>query len=106
MIYNSEAKLQRFFPINDDSDAITAITVSSNKKLLAIAERGKKGYFVSIWDLIKYTKKKTIFISDAQSEPVCSLSFCADAKLLLVQTGKPDWHLSLWNWDKNKTVSL
>ena len=105
VLYNNETKQQRFLNISEDSDCMTTLSVSSNKRLLAMGEKNKKGHLVSIWCLQKMTRKKSLLLSLDVKDDVISMSFSCDTKQLVVQGGKPNWEIYIYIWDKNKLVN-
>ena len=61
--YNVETKVQRFTPGSPESEGITALAVSPNKKFLAIAERADKGT-ISVYDLQTLKRRKVLVSSE------------------------------------------
>ncbi len=106
ILYNSETKLQRFLPISEESESILCLGLSPNKRYLGVGERTKKGFTVAVWDLVKIIKKKNVPLHDVHGDSLISIAFSVDSKILLLQSGKPDWSLTLWNWEKAKMVML
>ena len=106
-IYYSDQRSQRFFPSTLDGE-ITAITVSPNKKYLAVAEscstpEGKPQ--VCIYDLASGKRRRTLSLPDLDCPEITSLAFDTTAKYLLTQygnsiSGKNSWTLVAWAWDK------
>ena len=79
--------------------------VSSNKKLLAVAERSEKA-MITVYDLQTLKRRKVLMSSDANSKEYVSLSFSADGKMLLAQGGAPDYNVVLWVWEKSKVAAV
>jgi WD40 repeat protein len=67
--YQADTKQQKFLAASNDSDCITAITVSPNKKLLAVAEKSEKA-IISIYDLQTLKRRKTLVSAETGSK-VC-----------------------------------
>ena len=42
VIYNTESRDQQFIPATEKTDGITALAVSNNKRVLAVAERAER----------------------------------------------------------------
>ena len=61
--YNVETKVQRFTPGSPESEGITALAVSPNKKFLAVAERSDKGT-ISVYDLQTLKRRKVLVSSE------------------------------------------
>jgi hypothetical protein len=57
VLYHTDTNVQRFIHGTDGTEGITALTVSSNKRFCAVAERSEKG-IISIFDLHTLKKKK------------------------------------------------
>ncbi len=78
--------------------------MAPNKRTLAVAERSRKGIVIALWDLVKLTKKKVIETRD-NTEGVVSLSIPLDCKHLILQGGRPDWNITLWDMEKSKLLA-
>jgi hypothetical protein len=66
VIYNIESKTQRFIPITEKCEGITAMAVSSNKRNLAIGERGEKTMCV-IYDLHSLRRRKILIPPESEA---------------------------------------
>ena len=42
---------------------------------------------------------------DLRSQEFVSLAFSPDSKYLIAQSGKPDWTLVYWVWEKSKVMA-
>lgn len=71
VIYSSDTRAQRLIPGTLESEGITALCVSSNKKLLAVAERSDKG-LITVYDLQTLKRRKVLSAADAGSKVSCS----------------------------------
>lgn len=105
VLYSGDTKTQRLIPGTLESEGITAMCVSSNKKLLAVAERSEKA-MITVYDLQTLKRRKVLMSSDANSKEYVSLCFSADGKMLLAQGGAPDYNLVLWVWEKSKVAAV
>mmetsp|Transcript_31356 Transcript_31356/g.74513 ORF Transcript_31356/g.74513 Transcript_31356/m.74513 type:complete len:1197 (-) Transcript_31356:67-3657(-) len=103
-IFNLEQRIQRFLPGTDKTEEITAITVSANKKFVAVAEKSDKGV-ITIFDLHSLKRRRLLTATDSLAKEFVSLAFSPDSKLLMAQGGAPDWCLTVWTWDKAKFVA-
>ncbi|KAJ3180167.1 Cilia- and flagella-associated protein 57 [Gaertneriomyces sp. JEL0708] len=125
VLYNTETKLQRFIPIQSginvaavdktkDAAAaasgggtgylpgITALTVSANKRYVAVAERGERAV-VGVYDLGTLRRRKVLGAEGGESKEIISLRFSTDAKYIL--TYSSDHMLSYWSWEKAKVLA-
>ena len=50
VLYHVESKTQRFIPCSADTEGITALALSPNRKYLAVAERAEKAQ-IAVYDL-------------------------------------------------------
>ena len=104
ILYNTDAKNQRFIPGSEKSGGMTAMVVSPNRRYIAIAEKGEKAT-ITIYDLNSLRKRKILSSPDIQSIEFVSLAFSPDSKYLVAQGGKPDWTLLYWTWEKSKVMA-
>ena len=60
VIFSTEQKTQKFIPGTENTEGITAMAVSPNKKYVAVAERAKEGEkaLVTIFDLHTLKRRK------------------------------------------------
>mmetsp|Transcript_22834 Transcript_22834/g.63112 ORF Transcript_22834/g.63112 Transcript_22834/m.63112 type:complete len:1547 (+) Transcript_22834:150-4790(+) len=101
VLYSPDIRTQRLIPGTLESEGISAMCVSANKKLLAVAERSEKA-IITVYDLQTLKRRKVLVAPDVGSKEYVSLSFSADGKLLLAQGGGPEWNMVLWVWEKSK----
>lgn len=104
VLYSPETKSQRLMPGTLESEGISALCVSGNRRLLAVAERSDKA-MVTVYDLQTLKRRKQLTTTEAGSKEYVSMSFSADGKMLLAQGGAPEWNLVLWVWEKGKVIS-
>eukprot|EP00198_Chlamydomonas_reinhardtii_P011942 XP_001701279.1 flagellar associated protein [Chlamydomonas reinhardtii] len=105
VLYSPDTRTQRLIPGTLESEGITAICVSANKKLMAVAERSDKA-MISVYDMQTLKRRKVLVSTDAGSKEYVSLSFSGDGKTLIAQGGAPEWNLVLWVWEKSKVGSV
>ena len=85
--------------------ALTTITVSPNRRVIAVAERINDRPHVSIYDLQSGKRRKTLQSELIKSNEIVSLLFSSDSKYLLTQGGAPDYALLYWSWEKGKVMA-
>ncbi|KAK7197760.1 WD domain, G-beta repeat [Novymonas esmeraldas] len=95
---------QRFLEAAYQSTAITAITMSANKKFMAIAESGPHPQ-VQIIDTVTRKRRKVLSVSDLDSDRYVALSFSSDGRHLVTQGGAPGWNLHYWNWERSQPLA-
>ena len=81
------------------------MTVSPNRRVIAIAERVNDRPQVTIYDLQSGKRRKTLQSESIKSNEVVSLLFSSDSKYLLTQGGGPDYTLVYWSWEKGKIMA-
>lgn len=77
VLYSPDTKTQRLIPGTLESEGITAICVSANKKLLAVAERSEKA-MITVFDLQTLKKRKVLMAADAGSKVSINLLYPCD----------------------------
>ena len=104
ILYNIDQKSQRFIPGADRGSCMTAMAISSNRRYVALAEKGEKAS-IAIYDLHSLRKRKPLSSVEMQSQEYVSLAFSPDSKYLIAQGGRPDWTLLYWAWEKGKVMA-
>ena len=109
VIYNTETRAQTLIhgsvepPFAESAisstEGITAIAVTQNRRLFAIAERGAVGIYDS------HSLKRKRVLSSADGQEIRSVSFSSDAKQVLTLGAGPDWPLVLWTTDRLAKVT-
>ena len=99
-----EQRQQKFIPGSVDTEGITALAVSANRKYVAVAERSEKG-LITIYDLSTLKRRKVLSIAELGSKEYVSLCFSPDGKMLAAHGGAPEWNLTVWIWEKSKMVA-
>jgi cilia- and flagella-associated protein 57 len=106
---NTDTRQQRFIPCTPTASSITAISISPNLKSLAVAEApsadGDTRACISVYDLQTLKRRKTLSTSETGNAVYVDLHFSSDSRMLLAQSGAPDWTLLLWSWEKAKVSS-
>lgn len=60
-----------------------------------------------IYDLHSLRKRKVLSSSEfVKSNEYVSLAFSPDSKYLVAQSGKPDYTLLYWTWEKSKVMAV
>lgn len=67
VLYQPDTKTQRLLPGTLESEGITAICISPNKRLLAVAERSEKA-MVTVYDLQTLKRRKVLTSTDSGSK--------------------------------------
>jgi hypothetical protein len=67
VLYSPDNRTQRLIPGTLESEGITAMCVSSNRRLLAVAERSEKA-MITVYDLQTLKRRKVLVASDAGSK--------------------------------------
>lgn len=67
ILYHMESRTQKFIPGSVESEGITTMTVSANKRHLAVAERAAKG-MITIFDLQTLKRRKVLVSVDSGSK--------------------------------------
>jgi len=110
VIFNTDQKTQKFIPGTENTDGITAMAVSPNRKYVAVAERAKEGEKaqVTVYDLHTLKRRKVLqaVSADVASREFVCLAFSPDSKNLLTHGGAPDWSLVYWLWEKAKVGAV
>ena len=105
VLYHVESKTQRFIPCSADTEGITALALSPNRKYLAVAERAEKAQ-IAVYDLASLKRRKVLSSADVGGREYVSLSFSPDGRCVLAQGGAPEWNVALWQWEKNKCAAV
>ena len=105
VLYNIDQRTQKFIPGTDQSNGMTALAVSPNRRYVAVAEKGEKPS-ITIYDLHSLRKRKVLTTSECQSSEYVSIAFSPDSKYLVAQGGRPDWTLLYWTWEKAKVLAF
>lgn len=103
-LHNISSNNQRFLEANYQSSCVTAVTISANKKFVAIAEGGQNPQ-VQIIDTVTRKRRKVLSVNDIQSDRFVAMAFSADGRHLVTQGGAPGWNLFYWNWERSKPLA-
>ncbi|KAJ3228464.1 Cilia- and flagella-associated protein 57 [Clydaea vesicula] len=105
ILYNTETKTQKFIPASDNCEAITAMVVSSNKRYVAVAERGGDKPTICVYDINSMRRRKTMVPNDSDCKEFIFMAFSSDGKYILTQSGSQDWTLYYWSWERTKLMA-
>ncbi len=95
MVYDRNARRQRFISTAEVREPITAYYSGSGKKLFTLGERGDRPV-AHIFDLKTFRRKKTLLITSTDitfSKEYISLQLSEDETYLLALTSGPDYTL-------------
>ena len=90
-LYNTELKSQQYISGIEGTLEITAMAVTRNKKILAVAEKTERTPICIIYDLQTLKRKKIIASGECNAAEFCSIAFSAkNDKLLVTLTTEPN----------------
>ncbi|XP_075801896.1 cilia- and flagella-associated protein 57 [Microtus pennsylvanicus] len=106
--YNLDQKWQKFIPGSDKSQGMLALSISPNRRYLAISETVLERPTITIYELssIPCRKRKVLNNFDFQVQKFVSMAFSPDSKYLLTQTSPPESNLIYWLWEKQKVMAI
>ncbi|KAJ3295052.1 Cilia- and flagella-associated protein 57 [Borealophlyctis nickersoniae] len=105
IVWNMEQKTQRFIPTSEKGEAISAVTVSSDRHIFAMAERAERGT-INLYDVHSFRKRRTLQAAEGfVAKEFTQLAFSSDSKYILAQLGPPEWLLHYFAWEKGKLVA-
>lgn len=85
------------------SAGITALALTPNRRLLAIAESAltdRGCATVNIYDAATLKRRKMLSWPEIGSPTIVGVAFSGDGRLCLTQGGAPEWKLVLWTAEK------
>ncbi|CAB1323901.1 unnamed protein product [Coregonus sp. 'balchen'] len=105
--YNIDQKWQRFIPGLERSQGMYALAISSNRRYLAVSERGERAT-ITVYDLQheQSRKRKVLSGGDIPVHEFVSMAFSTDSKYFISQSGAPDYTLFYWMWEKQKIMAM
>ncbi|XP_054547102.1 cilia- and flagella-associated protein 57 isoform X3 [Talpa occidentalis] len=106
--YNVDQKWQKFIPGSDKSQGMLALSISPNRRYLAISETVQDKPVITIYELssIPCRKRKILNNFDFPVQKFISMAFSPDSKYLLTQTSPPESNLIYWLWEKQKVMAI
>lgn len=105
VLYNLERRSQKFIPGLENSNGMTAMAISPNRRYVALAEKTKECPCIAIYDLASLKRKKILRDTGLTTEEFVSIAFSPDSIYLIAQSGNPDWMLIYWQWEKTKRLA-
>jgi len=118
VIYGLDDKSQRYIPGIEGSEGITAMAITDNKQYLAVCEKSNQA-ICSVYNIQKFLdtskgkqqnpvyemtnvkKRRMLSSPEVESNEFVAVSFSQhNEKQIVTLSGKPDWKLIIWLWDK------
>ena len=99
--YNIEDRIQRFYPPTEGSTAISAVTMSYKRSLIAFAEsQCVRGPIINIYDK-NQRKRRSLISTNLNATHISSMAFSTDKdeRYLLILYGAPAACLLYWCWN-------
>ncbi|KNC99492.1 uncharacterized protein SPPG_04888 [Spizellomyces punctatus DAOM BR117] len=117
VIANVEQDSQKYIPLS--GYGICAMTISSDRHVFAVAQRGAPGdmpgkgtrgaegatALITMYEIHSSRKRRSVVPMDGCISKFTALSFSTDAKYLAAQGGAPDWLLHFYVWEKGKLLA-
>lgn len=101
-----EQRSQRFVPVSEVGETISAITVSPDRHIFAVAQKSKLEPSIHLYDLHTYRKRRKLTSPLFKNGmEFLSMSFSADGKFLIAQASAPDWLMFYFSWEKGKPLA-
>lgn len=96
------------FTGSDKSQGMLALSISPNRRYLAISETVQEKPVITIYELssIPCRKRKILNNFDFPVQRFISMAFSPDSKYLLTQTSPPESNLVYWLWEKQKVMAI
>lgn len=109
VILDTQLGTQQLIPCSPTCEAVTTMALSSNRRILAVAESGKSAAIVIyLFDAAanpKLKRRKVLQLPDLGSGEYVSLCFSHDGRQLAALGGHPEWKLIYWNVEKMKMIA-
>lgn len=85
-----------------------ALSISPNRRYLAISELVQEKPIITIYELssIPCRKRKVLSNFDFPVQRFTSMAFSPDSKYLLAQSSPPESNLVYWLWEKQKVMAI
>lgn len=100
VVFNKEAKAQRFFV--GHTDDIVSLAIDPTRTIVATGQVKSKGAappFVCVWDANSMQQLQRLNLKKHEGDPaVTALSFSHDGSLLVCIQRDIDHHISVWHW--------
>ncbi|XP_039468370.1 cilia- and flagella-associated protein 57 isoform X1 [Oreochromis aureus] len=104
--FDTVQRWQRFISGSERSQGMRAMTISSNRRYLAVSDYGERAT-VTVFDLQheQGRKRKVLSAGDMSVQEFICIAFSPDSKYLIGLTEGPEWMLILWLWEKHKLLA-
>lgn len=67
-VYDVESNAQKFIPVPEHGDGISAVTVSADRMMMAVAEASQTKPSISIFELNSHRKRKTLHAENSTAK--------------------------------------
>ena len=67
-VYDVESNAQKFIPVPEHGDGISALTVSADRMMMAVAEASQTKPSISIFELNSHRKRKTLHAENSTAK--------------------------------------
>ena len=121
VVYHLEDATQKAYPCIEGTEGITAMAISHNRRILAVAEKSDKTPICTIYHVVddrqsnedrktdaKTLKKKKIICSNEinKHKSWVSMAFCPkNDRLLATLSSEPEQTFYIWQVDKQRCVT-
>lgn len=100
----------KFLPLTDRGDSVQSVSISSDKKYLAVSESSSRLLpFICIYDVASMRKLKSIspaLVGTNSAVSFTHVSFSENSKLIASVLGAPHNTLQLVNWEKGQICAV
>lgn len=105
VLYNVETKTEKFYCISEMDEVTAALSISSNKKHLAIAQISHNKLSISVYDVLTWRLRKAIPFTEDCME-FWDMAISQDGKYIVFHSGSPDFSLYYISVEKSKVLAL
>ncbi|KAH8620043.1 hypothetical protein ERJ75_000103900 [Trypanosoma vivax] len=109
IVLDTQLGTQQMVQCTPTCKKITAIAMSNNRRLMAVAESSKSPciviYVCDPTGTPKLKRKKLLQLPDLGSTEYVSLCFSHDGQNLVALGGKPEWNVVYWSVNRGKMVA-
>lgn len=109
VILDTQLGAQQLIACTSNCESVTAMAMSYNRRLLAVAECSSIPciviYLCDPSGNPKLKRKKVLQVPDLGSTEYVSLSFSLDGRHLVSLGGSPEWNVVYWNIERGRVVS-
>lgn len=109
ILHDTQLGTQEIVLCTQTCEGVTAMTLSSSHRLLAVAEAGRNPsiviYLFDPTSSPRLRRRSVLHIPDVGSSEYVSLSFSRDGCHLVALGGFPEWKLVYWDVEKHKMLA-